>query len=174
MAALPSVVGYEPRVLARDGRDRPPELACDDDRTRQRGADPLRADDPGHARGRRVVGVESCRPPGPVDLGEDARRAIIDVLEQMGFEVEAAHHEVAHGQHEIDFRYADALETADNIATFRFVVKQVAQQFGLLASFMPKPIFEQAGTPYVFAQATFMSKLGVPCQKPPCSMNSSP
>src|SRR5687768_4861747 len=51
----------------------------------------------------------------PMDLGEDARRAIVDVLEQMGFEVEASHHEVAHGQHEIDFRYADALRTADNI-----------------------------------------------------------
>ncbi|HEX6533266.1 MAG TPA: type I glutamate--ammonia ligase [Gemmatimonadaceae bacterium] len=82
----------------------------------------------------------------PVDLGEDARRAIVDVLEQMGFEVEAAHHEVAHGQHEIDFRYADALTTADNIATFRFVVKYVAQQFGLFASFMPKPIFGQNGS----------------------------
>ncbi|HEU4641994.1 MAG TPA: type I glutamate--ammonia ligase [Gemmatimonadaceae bacterium] len=82
----------------------------------------------------------------PVDLGEDARRAIVDVLEQMGFEVEAAHHEVAHGQHEIDFRYADALTTADNIATFRFVVKYVAQQFGLVASFMPKPIFGQNGS----------------------------
>ncbi len=69
----------------------------------------------------------------PVDLGEDARRAIVDVLEQMGFEVEAAHHEVAHGQHEIDFRYADALKTADNIATFRFIVRHVAQQFGLMA-----------------------------------------
>ncbi len=67
-------------------------------------------------------------------------------LEQMGFEVEAAHHEVAHGQHEIDFRYADALHTADNIATFRFVVKYVAQQFGLVASFMPKPIFGQNGS----------------------------
>ena len=55
--------------------------------------------------------------------------AIVDVLEQMGFEVEAAHHEVAHGQHEIDFRYADALKTADNIATFRFIVRHVAQQF---------------------------------------------
>jgi glutamine synthetase len=82
----------------------------------------------------------------PMDLGEDARRAIVDVLEQMGFEVEAAHHEVAHGQHEIDFRYADALTTADNIATFRFVVKQVAQRFGLIASFMPKPIYGQAGS----------------------------
>ncbi|MBM4192879.1 MAG: glutamine synthetase, partial [Gemmatimonadetes bacterium] len=59
----------------------------------------------------------------PVDRGEDARRAIVDVLEQMGFEIEAAHHEVAHGQHEIDFRYADALTTADNLATFRFVVR---------------------------------------------------
>ena len=82
----------------------------------------------------------------PVDQGEEARRAIVDMLEQMGFEVEAAHHEVAHGQHEIDFRYADALTTADNIATFRFVVRHVAQQFGLLASFMPKPIFGQNGS----------------------------
>jgi glutamine synthetase len=82
----------------------------------------------------------------PADLGEDARRAMVDVLEQMGFEVEAAHHEVAHGQHEIDFRYADALKTADNIATFRFVVKHVARQFGLVASFMPKPIFGQNGS----------------------------
>jgi len=82
----------------------------------------------------------------PADLGEEARRAMVEVLEQMGFEVEAAHHEVAHGQHEIDFRYADALRTADNIATFRFVVKHVAQQFGLLASFMPKPIFGQNGS----------------------------
>src|SRR3954463_4439099 len=79
----------------------------------------------------------------PADLGEDARRAIVDILEQMGFEVEAAHHEVAHGQHEIDFRYAEALKTADNITTFRFVVKYVARTFGLTASFMPKPIFGQ-------------------------------
>lgn len=82
----------------------------------------------------------------PVDLGEDARRAIVDVLEQMGFEVETSHHEVAHGQHEIDFRYADALTTADNITTFRFVVRHVAQQFGMHASFMPKPIFGQNGS----------------------------
>jgi len=82
----------------------------------------------------------------PADLGEDARRAIVSTLEQMGFEVEAAHHEVAHGQHEIDFRYADALTTADHIATFRFVVKVVAQRFGLTASFMPKPIFGQNGS----------------------------
>jgi len=82
----------------------------------------------------------------PVDQGEDARRAIVDVLEEMGFEIEAAHHEVAHGQHEIDFRYADALTTADNLATFRFVVRDVATKFGMHASFMPKPIFGQNGS----------------------------
>ncbi|MBV9881291.1 MAG: glutamine synthetase [Gemmatirosa sp.] len=82
----------------------------------------------------------------PMDRGEDARRAMVDLLERMGFEVEAAHHEVAHGQHEIDLRYADALKMADNIATFRLVVKHVAQQFGLVASFMPKPIFGQSGS----------------------------
>ena len=94
----------------------------------------------------------------PVDLGEDARRAIVDVLEQMGFEVEAAHHEVAHGQHEIDFRYADALKTADNIATFRFIVRHVAQQFGLAASFMPKPIFGQNGSGMHTHQSLFKGK----------------
>jgi len=94
----------------------------------------------------------------PADLGEDARRAIVAVLEQMGFEVEAAHHEVAHGQHEIDFRYADALTTADNIATFRFVVKYVAQQFGLVASFMPKPIFGQNGSGMHTHQSLFRGK----------------
>ena len=94
----------------------------------------------------------------PVDLGEDARRAIVGVLEQMGFEVEAAHHEVAHGQHEIDFRYADALKTADNIATFRFVVRSVAQQFGLLASFMPKPVYGQNGSGMHTHQSLFRGK----------------
>lgn len=94
----------------------------------------------------------------PVDLGENARRAIVDVLERMGFEVEAAHHEVANGQHEIDFRYAEALETADNIATFRFVVRTVAQQFGLHASFMPKPIFGQNGSGMHTHQSLFRGK----------------
>jgi glutamine synthetase len=94
----------------------------------------------------------------PVDLGEEARRAIVDTLEQMGYEVEAAHHEVAHGQHEIDFRYADALTTADNIATFRFVVKFVAQRFGLVASFMPKPIFAQNGSGMHTHQSLFRGK----------------
>jgi glutamine synthetase len=94
----------------------------------------------------------------PADLGEDARRAMVDLLEQMGFEVEASHHEVAHAQHEIDFRYADALLTADNIATFRFVVKHVAHQFGLIASFMPKPIFGQNGSGMHTHQSLFRGK----------------
>jgi glutamine synthetase len=82
----------------------------------------------------------------PVDLGEECRRDIVTVLEQMGFEVEAAHHEVAPGQHEIDFKYTEALECADNVATFRFVVKKVALDHGLHATFMPKPIFGVNGS----------------------------
>ena len=77
----------------------------------------------------------------PVDLGEDVRREIVLALEQMGFHVEAAHHEVAPGQHEIDFRHDDVLTTADNVTTFRFVVKNVAVRHDLHATFMPKPIF---------------------------------
>ena len=77
----------------------------------------------------------------PVDLGEDVRREIVVALDQMGLYVEAAHHEVAPGQHEIDFRYDDVLATADNVSTFRFVVKNVALRTGLHATFMPKPIF---------------------------------
>ncbi len=76
----------------------------------------------------------------PVDKGENARRDIALTLEHMGFEIEASHHEVAPGQHEIDFKYADAVKTADNIATFRFVVRTIAQRHGLYATFMPKPI----------------------------------
>ena len=78
---------------------------------------------------------------GPVDHGEDARREMVLVLEEMGFEIEASHHEVAPGQHEIDFKYGDALATADNIMTFKLVVKTIAQKNGLHATFMPKPIF---------------------------------
>jgi glutamine synthetase len=77
----------------------------------------------------------------PVDLGENARRDMVLALEQMGFDIEASHHEVAPGQHEIDFKYADALSTADKIATFRFIVRTIAQQHGLHATFMPKPIY---------------------------------
>ena len=78
---------------------------------------------------------------GPVDLGEDARRDMVLTLEEMGFEIEASHHEVAPGQHEIDFKYDDALYTADNVVTFKLVVKTIAQRHGLHATFMPKPIF---------------------------------
>ena len=82
----------------------------------------------------------------PVDLGEDVRREIILVLEQMDFHVEAAHHEVAPGQHEIDFRDDDVLVAADNVSTFRFVVKNVANRNGLHATFMPKPVFGVNGS----------------------------
>jgi len=82
----------------------------------------------------------------PVDKGEEARRDIVVMLEQMGFEVEAAHHEVAPGQHEIDFRYAEAVECADNVSTFRFVVKKAALDRGLHATFMPKPIYGVNGS----------------------------
>jgi glutamine synthetase len=82
----------------------------------------------------------------PVDRAEEIRRLIIQDLVAMGFEVEAGHHEVAPGQHEIDFRYAEALETADNLATFRFLVREVAYRHGFLATFMPKPIFGQNGS----------------------------
>jgi len=82
----------------------------------------------------------------PVDLGEKARRMIVNDLEAMGFEVEAAHHEVAPGQHEIDFKYADVLSTADDLATFRFIVRNAALAHELHATFMPKPIFGQNGS----------------------------
>ncbi|MBQ8973767.1 MAG: glutamine synthetase, partial [Clostridia bacterium] len=78
---------------------------------------------------------------GPLDHGESTRREICMMLEQMGFEIEASHHEVAAGQHEIDFKYAEALETADNIMTFKLAVKTIAQKNGLHATFMPKPLF---------------------------------
>ena len=75
------------------------------------------------------------------DLAQEVRQDMVDALEAFGIRVEAAHHEVAAGQHEIDFEYADALRTADNAITFKFALKAVAQQHGLYATFMPKPIF---------------------------------
>lgn len=77
----------------------------------------------------------------PIDKGEDARKDVVEYLEQMGFRVEASHHEVAPGQHEIDFSYSDVLTTADNLATFRMVVRTVARSHSLHATFMPKPIY---------------------------------
>ena len=77
---------------------------------------------------------------GPIDLGENARRDMTLALEDMVFEIETSHHEVAAGQNEIDFKYADALVTADNVTTFKYVVKSIAQRHGLYATFMPKPL----------------------------------
>ncbi len=77
----------------------------------------------------------------PIDLGGNARKDMTIVLKEMGFEIEASHHEVAPGQHEIDFKYEDALTTADNIMTFKMVVRIIAQRHGLHATFMPKPKF---------------------------------
>ncbi len=74
------------------------------------------------------------------DLAQEVRQDMVDALEAFGISVEAAHHEVAAGQHEIDFEYADALRTADNAVTFKFALKAIAQQHGLYATFMPKPI----------------------------------
>ncbi|MBK0039867.1 MULTISPECIES: type I glutamate--ammonia ligase [Leuconostoc] len=76
----------------------------------------------------------------PLDMGENVRREIVLTLEKMGFEIEAAHHEVAEGQHEVDFKYASALEAADNIQTFKLVVKTIARKNGYYATFMPKPV----------------------------------
>lgn len=83
---------------------------------------------------------------GPIDLGENARRDMVLTLEDMGFEIEASHHEVAPAQHEIDFRYDEALKTADNIMTFKLAVKTIAKRHGLFASFMPKPKYGVNGS----------------------------
>ncbi len=83
---------------------------------------------------------------GPTDLGEYARRDMCLTLEEMGFEIEASHHEVANGQHEIDFKYDDALSAADNIMTFKLTVKTIAHQHDMYATFMPKPIYGRAGS----------------------------
>ena len=77
----------------------------------------------------------------PDDTGINCRREIIETLEAMGFEIEASHHEVAEGQHEVNFKYSDALSAADNTLTFKWVVRSIAAEYGLHATFMPKPIF---------------------------------
>ena len=82
----------------------------------------------------------------PTDLGENCRRDIVLELEEMGFEIEASHHEVAPGQHEIDFKYSDALKHCDDIQTFKLVVKTIARKHGLHATFMPKPLFGVNGS----------------------------
>lgn len=83
---------------------------------------------------------------GPLDNGENARRDIVLTLEDMGFEVEASHHEKAPSQHEVDFRYDEALTTADNIMTFKLAVKTIAKHHGLHGTFMPKPRMEFCGS----------------------------
>ena len=83
---------------------------------------------------------------GPNDLGENIRRDMVLTLEDMGFEIEASHHEVAPAQHEIDFKYDEALKTADNIQTFKMTVKTIAKRHGLYATFMPKPKFGISGS----------------------------
>ncbi len=82
----------------------------------------------------------------PTDLGENCRRDIVLELEEMGFEIEASHHEVAPGQHEIDFKYAGAIKACDDIQTFKLVVKTIARKHGLHATFMPKPLFGVNGS----------------------------
>ncbi|KGR79656.1 type I glutamate--ammonia ligase [Ureibacillus manganicus] len=91
----------------------------------------------------------------PTDLGENCRRDIVLELEEMGFEIEASHHEVAPGQHEIDFKYADAITACDNIQTFKLVVKTIARKHGLHATFMPKPLFGEAGSGMHFNVSLF-------------------
>ncbi len=83
---------------------------------------------------------------GPADLGENARREMVLNLEEMGFEIESSHHEKAPAQHEIDFREAEGLKTADAITTFKFAVRSIAKRFGLYATFMPKPRADVAGS----------------------------
>lgn len=83
---------------------------------------------------------------GPNDLGENARRDMVLTLEDMGFVVEASHHECAPAQHEIDFKYGEAVKTADSIMTFKLAVKTIAQRHGLHATFMPKPKANMAGS----------------------------
>jgi glutamine synthetase len=94
------------------------------------------------------------------DLAQEVRQDMVDALEAFGIKVEAAHHEVAAGQHEIDFEYSDALETADNALTFKFALKAIAQQHGLYATFMPKPIFGINGSGMHTHQSLFSIEKG--------------
>ncbi|NOX71331.1 MAG: glutamine synthetase [Candidatus Micrarchaeota archaeon] len=94
------------------------------------------------------------------DLGTDIRKEIVLALEAMGISVEASHHEVAWGQHEIDFKYDNALRTADNVITFKFAVKEIARRHGLYATFMPKPVFGINGSGMHVHQSLFDIKAG--------------
>ncbi|MHC1571858.1 MAG: glutamine synthetase family protein [Methanosarcinales archaeon] len=91
----------------------------------------------------------------PLDLATEYRKETVIALEKMGIHVEYSHHEVAPSQHEIDLRYTDALTMADNVMTYRLVVKEVAQSFGVYATFMPKPIFGENGSGMHIHQSLF-------------------
>ena len=91
----------------------------------------------------------------PPDVASDLRRDTVLILDEMGIEVEYSHHEVAPSQHEIDLRYTDALTMADNVMTYRTVVKQIAQKYGVYATFMPKPIFGVNGSGMHVHQSLF-------------------
>lgn len=100
---------------------------------------------------------------GPVDRGEKCRKDICLCLEKMGFEIEASHHENAIAQHEIDFKYDEVLRTADNVMTFKYVVKNLANQHGLYATFMPKPIYGICGSGMHINLSLFKGKDNVFC-----------
>jgi len=97
----------------------------------------------------------------PLDRGEDARRDIVITLEEMGFEIESSHHEVAPGQHEIDLRFAECLNAADNLATFRYVTKAIAKKHDLHATFMPKPFFGENGSGLHIHQSLFQKGFNI-------------
>lgn len=94
----------------------------------------------------------------PVDKGEDARRDIVLTMKKMGFRIETSHHEVAPGQHEVDFKYDEALRTADNWVTFRDIVKNIALSHNLYATFMPKPLSGQNGSAMHCNQSLFQGE----------------
>lgn len=97
----------------------------------------------------------------PTDLGENCRRDIVLELEEMGFEIEASHHEGAPGQHEIDFKYSDAIKHCDDIQTFKLVVKTIARKHNLHATFMPKPLFGVYGSGMHINMSLFKGKENV-------------
>ena len=96
----------------------------------------------------------------PLDMASDIRRAATFNLQEMGIDVEMGHHEVAPGQHEIDFRFSDALTTADNVITYKTVIKATALTNGLYATFMPKPIFGENGSGMHVHQSLFNKDTG--------------
>ena len=96
-----------------------------------------------------------------LDAASDLRRETVLTLEEMGIKVEYSHHEVAPSQHEIDLRYADALTMADNVMTYRIVVKEVATKYGCYATFMPKPLFGQNGSGMHVHQSLFKGSKNV-------------